>query len=165
MRQLNLDRVNRLKQQFADNPAQAVPELLYLTDSKWMEIVQYDHHAIDPDGSRAMSSARGSAQNQFAMGLLYPALREFSKNNNGQFPTDLSQLAPYFKSPVDNSVLQDWTILPGSSLPSALRSDEAWVITQKAPVNPQWDQRMVIGLKSGHLGTGPGQWGSALSQP
>jgi hypothetical protein len=166
MRQLNLDRVNRLKQLFADNPAQAVPELPYLTDSKWMEIVQYDHHAIDPDGSRAMSSARATAQNQFAMSVLSPALREYGKNNNGQFPTDLSQLAPYFKSPVDDSVLRDWVILPGSSLPDALRSGENWVITQKAPVNAESDQRMVIGLKSGRLGTGgPSQWGMAPSQP
>jgi len=166
MRQLYLDRVNRLKQLFADNPAQAVPELQYLTDSKWMELVVYDHHAIDPDNSRAMSSARSSAQMEFALSVLFPALREYSKNNNAQFPTDLSQLAPYFKSPVDASVLHDWAILPGSSLPDAMRANEDWVITQKAPVNAEWDQRIAIGLRSQHLGTvGPSQWGLPPSQP
>jgi hypothetical protein len=43
-----------------------------------------------------------------------------------------------------------------------MRSDEDWVITQKAPVNAELDQRIVIGMKSGHLGTGgSSQWGLA----
>jgi len=100
-----------------------------------MRLVEYDHHEIDPDYSRAMSSARSSAQSRFATSMLQDALRQYGKNNSGQFPTDLSQLTPYFISPVDDSVLQDWTILPGSSLPGTMRSDEDWVITQKAPVN------------------------------
>jgi RNA polymerase sigma factor (sigma-70 family) len=162
LRQMYSDRVKRLKQLFADNPSQAVPELQYLTDSLWLELVRYDHHAIDPDNSHAMSSARSSAQIHFADSVLSDALRQYGKNNNGQFPTDVSQLAPYFRSPVADSILQDWAILPGSSLPGAMRSDEDWVITQKAPVNAELDQRIVIGLKSGHLGTGgSSQWGLA----
>jgi hypothetical protein len=86
-------------------------------------------------------------------------LRQFGKNNNGQFPTDLSQLTPYFKSPVDDAVLQDWTILPKSSLPRAMRVQEDWVITQKAPVNAERDQRVAVGLKSMCLGSGAGDWG------
>lgn len=161
LRQMYSDRVNRLKQLFADNPSQSVPELQYLTDGQWMRLVEYDHHEIDPDYSRAMSSARSSAQSRFATSMLQDALRQYGKNNSGQFPTDLSQLTPYFISPVDDSVLQDWTILPGSSLPGTMRSDEDWVITQKAPVNGERDQRVVFGLKSMRLGRGgASDWGS-----
>jgi hypothetical protein len=160
MRQLYLDRVTRLKQLFEANPAEAVPELQYLTDRDWLELVEYDHHEIDPDNSNAMSSARSKAQIHFARTTLGDALRQYGKNNNGQFPTDLSQLASYFKSPVDDSVLRDWTILPTSSLPSEMRVEEDWVITQKAPINAEQDQRVVVGLKTMQLGTGgTNQWG------
>jgi RNA polymerase sigma factor (sigma-70 family) len=161
MRQLYLDRVNRLKQLFAANPAEAVPELQYLNDRDWLELVRFDHHEADPDGRQAMSSARGMAQIHFAGTVLGDALRQYGKDNNGQFPTELSQLAPYFKSPVDASVLRDWTILPTSSLPSEMRVHEDWVITQKAPVNAALDQRIVVGLKFTHLGSGGNQWGPA----
>jgi RNA polymerase sigma factor (sigma-70 family) len=160
MRQMYLDRVNRLKELFKANPAQAVPELQYLTDRDWLELVEYDHHRADPDNRHAMSSARSKAQIRFAMTPLGDALRQYGKDNNGQFPTDLSQLASYFKSPVDDSVLQDWTILPTSSLPSQMRVEEDWVITQKAPIDAEQDQRVVVGLKFGHMGTGgTNQWG------
>ena len=153
MRQLYLDRVNRLKQSLAANPSAAVPELQYLTDKHWLEMVTYDHHRLDPDGSYALSKARSKAQINFALGALDSALRQYGKNNNGQFPTDVSQLAPYFKSPVDPSVLQGWAVLPTSSLPSAMRVDEPWVITQRAPVDAAQDQRIVIGMKISRLGT------------
>ena len=99
-----------------------------------------------------MSSARNKAQIGFAIGALSDAVRQYGKNNGGQFPSDLSQLAPYFKSPVDDSVLANWTILPTSSLPSGMRVDEDWVITQKAPVNAELDQPVVIGMKTSRLG-------------
>jgi hypothetical protein len=158
LRQLYADRVNRLKQSFAENPGQSVPELQYLTDRKWLDAVEYDHHQIDPDNSRAMSSVRGTAQIGFVDGPLFTALQQYGKDNNGQFPTDVSQLAPYFKSPVDNSVLQDWAVLPTSSLPAGMQIDEDWAITQKAPINAALDQRVVIGLKSSRLGSGHNQW-------
>lgn len=154
MRQMYLDRVNRLKQLFAANPAEAVPELQYLTDLDWLALVEYDHHRLDPDNSRAMSSARTKARIHFAKSMLINALHQYGNNNNGQFPTALSQLASYFNPPVDESILQDWTILPTTSLPSELRGDEARVITQKAPINAELDQRIVVGLTTWHLGTG-----------
>jgi RNA polymerase sigma factor (sigma-70 family) len=159
MRQMYRDRVNRLKELFKANPAQAVPEIQYLTDRDWLALVAYDHHLIDPDNSHAMSSVRGSAQMTFATPILWDALRQYGKDNSGQFPTDLSQLASYFKSPVDDSVLQNWTILRTSSLPTAMRVDADWVITQKAPINPELDTRFVVGLKIVHLGKGTTAWG------
>ena len=152
MRRLYLNRVNRLKQFFAANPAEAVPELQYLTDKDWLELVTYDHHRLDPDGRYALSSARSKAQISFAKSVLDAALRQYGRNNNGQFPTDLSQLVPYFKSSVDPSVLEHWAILPASSLPSTMRVDELWVITQRAPVDAARDERIVIGMKNSQLG-------------
>ncbi len=146
MRQLYADRVARLKQVFHDDPTQSVPEMQYLTDHDWLELIEYDQHLIDPDNSNALSAVRGHAQSRFAIGPLAAALRQYAKSNSGQFPTDVSQLAPYFEPPVDDSVLQDWTVLATSRLPGSLQVNEPWVITQKAPVNADVDQRFVVGL-------------------
>lgn len=162
LRQLYADRISRLKQFFADNPALGVPELKYLSPAKWMELVEYDHHAIDPDNRNLLSSARSSAQIDFGMSVIAQALRRYGQNNNGQFPTALAQLTPWFTSPVDDAVLEDWEIVPGNSLPGDLRSDDAWVITQKTPVDAGQDQRMVIGLRFSHLGRGgASDWGTS----
>lgn len=160
MRQMYLDRVNRLKQLFAANPAEAVPELQYLTDRDWLGVVEYDYHRLDPDNRHAMGMARTKGRIHFAKGMLISALHQYAKDNNGQFPTALPQLASYFNPPVDDSVLQDWTILPTTSLPSELRGDEDQVITQKAPINAELDQRIVVGLTTWHLGAGgTNDWG------
>jgi RNA polymerase sigma factor (sigma-70 family) len=160
MRQMYLDRVNRLKQLFAANPAEAVPELQYLTDRDWLGVVEYDYHRLDPDNRHAMGMARTKGRIHFAKSMLISALHQYAKDNNGQFPTALPQLASYFNPPVDDSVLQDWTILPTTSLPSELRGDEDQVITQKAPINAELDQRIVVGLTTWHLGAGgTNDWG------
>jgi hypothetical protein len=158
LRQMYLDRVNHLKQLFADNPAAAVPELQYMTDRTWLEMVEYDKHDIDPDNRQAMSQARSRAQLDFAL-ILSDALHEYGKNNNGQFPTAVSQLGPYFKSPVDDSVLQDWTILPTRSLASEIRVDGDMAITQKAPVDAELDQAVAVSLMGTQVGMhGTNQW-------
>ena len=160
MRQMYLDRVNRLKRLFAANPAEAVPELQYLTYRDWLGVIEYDYHQLDPDDRHAMGMARTKGRLHFARSMLISALHQYAKDNNGQFPTALSQLASYFDPPVDDAVLQGWTILPTTSLPSGLRGDEAQVITQKAPINAELDQRIVVGLTTWHLGAGgTNDWG------
>ena len=46
------------------------------------------------------------------MQLVQPALQKYVRTHNSQFPTDLAQLRPYFKSPVDDAVLERWQIVP-----------------------------------------------------
>jgi RNA polymerase sigma factor (sigma-70 family) len=167
MRQLYADRIQWLKDLFASNPSQAVPELRYLPEDKWRELVQYDHHAWDPDNTNLLCSARESAQAYFMNTTLHSALRKFLKQNAGQFPTDPRQLQPYFTTPVDSATLQDWTILPMTSLQPGLRIDGDWAITQKAPVNAALDQRFVMGANGMHLGPGhtPENWALVNNQP
>jgi len=147
MRQLHLDRANGLKQLFAVNPAETIPELQYLTEGDWLDFVIYDHRKIDPgSNSRLTSRARSRAQVHFALNVLEGALRQFGSDNQGQFPTDLSQLTPYFKSPVDASALQGWAIVPANSFSGRMRMDGDWAITQKALVNAEMDKRVVVGM-------------------
>ncbi len=165
MRQLYRDRVDRLKQRLAANPAEAVAELQYLSDEDWLDLVTYDHHRLDPDGSYALSSARSKAQIKFAHDTLDAALRQYGKNHNGEFPTDLSQLEPYFKSPVDPAVLEGWAILPTTSLPGTMQIDEPWAVTQRFPIDAALDQRIVIGMKNSRMGTrSTNDWAVSIAQ-
>jgi RNA polymerase sigma factor (sigma-70 family) len=163
VRQFYSERVARLKQVFEANPAESVPELQYLADRDWLELVMYDSKFDATNGYRlTMSSARSRAQVNFAFSALQNALLEYSKNNDDQFPNDPSQLKPYFKLPIDDSALQNWVVLFNTNLPSEIRLNEDRVITQKAPINPEFDQRVVIGLRNGRLGRGGTRdWSSA----
>jgi hypothetical protein len=75
------------------------------------------------------------------------ALQKYLKANNGQFPTDLSQLQPYFDSPVDGAILQRYEIVPANTIPKAKEMSVSWLIVQKTRVdeNDKNDQREVIG--------------------
>jgi hypothetical protein len=77
---------------------------------------------------------------------LQTAARKYSQENNGQFPTDLSQLKTYFPSPIDDAILQRYNIVPASTLVSELQPGGDWVITQTAPANPALDWRMAADL-------------------
>ena len=92
------------------------------------------------------------AEQNFVSDVLRPALLEFAAANQGQFPADIHQLKPYFKSPAEEAVLQRWVVLPKSSLAPGLREqlNEEWFITERAPVNRALDQRTLCGLKSVH---------------
>ena len=154
--------MSQLKQLLETNPSEKIPELQFLSDSDWQMIVE--HNALDTEEARrmAMSSARGAAELLFCQANLRPALLQYAEDNSGQFPADLSQLKPYFKSPVDDAVLQRYEILPASKLPSSLVSHreagEGFVITQKAPVNAALDGRVCLGLKSWKGGHGTNVW-------
>jgi hypothetical protein len=158
------ERVQWLKDLLAANSSQQVPELRYLSDDRWLQLVEFERHSDDPD--KLMSSARTSAQLDFGMQTLWPALRKFLKENHDQFPTEVSQLAPYLAKPADASVLQGWTVLPMSSMPAGMRIDGEWAITQKAPVNAALDQRFVCGVEGCRIGQGHAtDWGLANNQP
>jgi hypothetical protein len=87
------------------------------------------------DERKVLSGMRFSARNQFVQ-LVQPALQKYVRTHNSQFPTDLAQLRPYFKSPVDDAVLERWQIVPISDfpeiLPQAGNREKTYVVTQRA---------------------------------
>lgn len=147
MRQMYLARVNALKDYLKANPSE-LPEIDYVGEDRWLEFATYDHRRIDPGNRKGLANLRNAAQYYFAEKVLRPALAKFSKSNNGQFPSDIFELKPFLESPVGDSVLQNWVVLPASSLPPEARIiPDDRVITQRAAVDPDNDQRTVIGLK------------------
>lgn len=152
-----LTRVSQLKERLQQTPGAKIPEFQFLTEQDWLNAAKGDLNT-DEDYRRAMSGLRSAAESTFLTTDLQPALRQFAQANNGQFPTDLSQLQQYFNSPVDDSVLQRWEITPHSTVPGVGVGD--MVVTQIAPVDADNDNRYAVGL-NGWGTSGTQDWDSA----
>jgi RNA polymerase sigma factor (sigma-70 family) len=154
-----LARVSQLKERLQQTPGAKIPEFQFLTDQDWLNAAKDDLNT-DEDYRRAMSALRGAAESAFISTALKPALNQYKQANQGQFPTDLSQLQTYFNPPVDASVLQRWEVAPQSTVPNVGMGDS--MITQIAPVDADYDSRYVIGPNG--FGTASAQaWDPALS--
>jgi RNA polymerase sigma factor (sigma-70 family) len=144
------ERANQLKQWLETNPDGKIPELQFLTDQDWIEAVHPLTLSSDEEYRRAMSTARANAELR-VLDILHGALRQYGQANNGQFPQELSQLSPFVRSPVDDSILNRYEIVRADSLVSELQRGDDWVITQKAPVDKVWDARLTIGITYGGM--------------
>ena len=147
MRKMYGARVDRLKQWLEANPSENIPELQNILEQTWLDAIE---NLTDDSFALVARTLRANAEMR-VFGTLSSALRKYAQENNGQFPTDLSQLKPYFKSPIDDAILQRYEILPASNLVSELQPGGDWVITQKAPVNAALDLRSAIGLTGSRM--------------
>ena len=137
-------RVARLRRWLEEMPEEKIPELKFLSEDDWIREVD-DPLVTDDDYRSSMSRLRFDGDREFAR-RAFPALQQYAQVNNGQFPTDLSQLKPYFESPIDDAILQRYEIVPTKSLVSSLAQlGGDWLITEKAPVNKRLDLRTAIG--------------------
>jgi hypothetical protein len=147
-----LARTDQLKARLEQTPGAKIPEFKYLTDQDWLNAARNDLKT-DEDYLRAMSGLRNAAETAFLNSELQPALKQYAQANNGQFPTDLSQLQQYFNPPVDESVLQRWEIAPHEMVPGV--GVGPMIITQVAPVDADYDNRYSVGLNG---------WGTSGTQ-
>ncbi|HKS36928.1 MAG TPA: hypothetical protein VJW76_07055 [Verrucomicrobiae bacterium] len=138
-----VSRVSQLRQRLEQWPDKKIPELQLVTEQDWLSAARGDLDT-DNDYRRALSTLRTAGENKFASTLLQPALKEYMRANNGQFPADLSQLHPYFISPVDNAILERWEIMPAEKIKSLGLGGDV-VVSQKAAVDDVYDTRFAVG--------------------
>jgi RNA polymerase sigma factor (sigma-70 family) len=113
-----LERVALLKQRVAETPAAQIPELKFLTDDDWLRAAKRKLESED-DYRRALEELDSNAQGNF-LRIIETALRKFLDTNQGQFPTDLSQLKSYFTNSADAELLQRYQIQPAKAVPGVL---------------------------------------------
>lgn len=144
-------KVEQLKQALEQMPYLKIPELQLATEKKWLLAAGciVGDLKTDEDYRWCFHNLRSMAEDLFAS-MAMDALQKYMPANNGQFPTDLTQLKPYFKSPVVDAILQRYEIVPAKTIPKWNMGGD-WVITSKAPVD-RHDEREVIG--SGGYGHG-----------
>ncbi|HEV2319978.1 MAG TPA: hypothetical protein VGV18_09520 [Verrucomicrobiae bacterium] len=144
-----IDKANQLKQRLAETPGASIPEMQYLTDQDWLKAANSSLDT-DLDYRKALASLWDIAEGRFAT-MLHDAPGRYMHANNQQFPTDLSQLQPYFTSSVDPDILDRWEITSPSTVPNIAVSSQG-IITEKAAVDDIFDGRNVIG--AGGYGSG-----------
>jgi RNA polymerase sigma factor (sigma-70 family) len=155
-----LARTSQLKERLQQTPAAKIPEFQFLTDQDWLNAAKGDLNT-DEDYRRALSRLRDAAESTFIRTALQPALSQYKQANNGQFPTDISQLQPYFNPPVDDSILQRWEVAPQSTVPSLGMGST--MITQIAAVDSDYDARYALG--NGWGTAGPESWDAPGTGP
>lgn len=165
-------RVKQLKDLLEANAAEKIPELQFVSDDEWIWLVGQQRPDNEKGYREAMSSARNMAVSNFGNKILKPALKQYAQDNDGHFPSELSQLKPYFSEPVDEAILIRWVVMPTSRLSEKMRLQkdaDDWVITQRAPVNAARDARYILGLNKTSLlaaaSDKSGLWDDLDSQP
>ena len=130
-------------------PDKQIPELKLLTDVDWLTATKEAKLESDVDVRKTLSRLRGLAKNRLP---LAGGLNEYINANDGQLPTDLSQLKPYIRSRLGDTVLEE------SALDAMLQRYQllhtgtvndfpqgTWIIAEKAPVDKEYDTRAKFG--------------------
>jgi serine/threonine protein kinase len=132
-----------LQKLFEERPGKRIPEMQLLSKEQWLDIAK-DRDLQSETGIRqAMKQLRKAATSDFAA-IAVPAVEKYVNDNAGQVPTNVSQLRPYFKMPVDDAILQRYAILPAAAVDMKISPAVKWVIAEKAPVDPDYDERLTI---------------------
>jgi len=117
-----LGRVKKLKERLEQMPDRKIPEFQFLTEKDWLDAAGNPKQLeSEADFQQALGALRSAAKGEFA-NIVQGALSSYVQANNGQLPSDLSQLKPYFPSPVDDSVLQGYEISRPGTVSSAKAS-------------------------------------------
>jgi hypothetical protein len=130
-----LNRVEQLKQYVEQHSNERVPEFQFLTDREWLLLAAPGEAGAGFAG--AIQDLKSQAEYRFAQ-VVESVLQKYSQANNGQFPTDLSQLQPYCDRSVEDILQQRYEIKSASILPASQARDlnikTEWVIAGKEPI-------------------------------
>ncbi len=140
-------RVNQLKKWLEENPSERIPELDSLPERSWMNSIYPFSVESDEECRRAMSVVRENATSR-TRNSLQTALARYAKANDGQFPQEVSQLKDYFDPPMDDAILNRYTVVATKTLAPALRPGGDWAITENAPIYAAHDSRHAFGVNS-----------------
>jgi hypothetical protein len=136
-------KVALLKERLAQTPDARIPEFRFLTPEDWLAAAS-TRLETDEDYRRALAALRTAGEQVF-FGQLYQALNAYIQAHPGAFPADMSELKPYFTTPVDEALLERWKVAPKEELYGVGDYNSKSVLTQKAPVDEDYDACFVIG--------------------
>ncbi len=148
-------RAAELNQHLEQMPDKKIPELQLLGADDWLRAAKEAKFDTDAGIRKALGRLRSIAKDKLPIGS---ALYSFTRANNGQLPTDLSQLKPYLRFPVDDAILERYTLLHAGNLSDL--PPGAWLVVEKAPVDKDYDSRAKFGNgTSTVISTGIGEAG------
>lgn len=152
-------RADEIARHLEQRPDKNIPELKLLNDVDWLSVTREARLDTDEDIRKTLSMLRRLAKNHLPMGR---ALNDFTRANQGQLPTDLSQLKPYVNAALGDAPLSNPTLDAIFDRYALLRTGnvsdlppDATNIAEKAPVDKEYDSRAKFGNgRSWIVGTG-----------
>jgi len=131
-----IDRIKLLKDRLEQIPGEKNPENRFLTQDDWLQAAKHELNN-DEDYSSAFANLRASGVGNFLRDA-EAALMKYLATNNNAFPTEMSQLKPFFKDLPSDEILERYKIVPAESLPQADLTAHPgdWLITLKTPDSP-----------------------------
>ena len=131
-------RAEQLKAGLKQMPDKGIPEVQLLDEKEWLEAVKrFEHLGTETEIRQALSSLRSLGKQRFAE-LVRKAFTGYAEANEGQLPTELSQLKPYFSTAVDDAVLQRYQLAQTGKL-NEVDSKEPLIVESATPVDNQHD--------------------------
>ncbi len=105
-----LAKKKKLQELFEERPDQRIPEMRFLTDKMWLDLAK----DLDLDSEDACRFAIHHVRTTAKLGsapIISNALKKFVETNNGNWPTDVSQLKAFLDQPMEDAILQRYKIL------------------------------------------------------
>jgi hypothetical protein len=136
-----IQRAVLLNQRLQEMPAEKIPEIDLLDADDWLAAAKNAKLDTDADVRQSLSKLREIAKNKLPFGS---GLYSYTRANDGNLPTDMSQLAPYLRFPVDNSILARYSIVQQGNVSTL--APGTWVILENSPVDQQYDGQAEFGI-------------------
>lgn len=140
--QLDIDKVamaraQQLWQKLKEQPGSWIPELQLLQDEDWQHIAKNQRWGTDEETRETYARLREAAKKRF-QDKLGPALQSYSQANNGQPPSRLTDLTPYFDKQLEPSILDRYEVVRQRDVPHLRLSDnpDELVVREKQPLDP-----------------------------
>ena len=111
-----LGRVSRLKDWLGRMPEKNIPEMRLLASSDWLSVTLNNKLLTEAKIRLALTDLRRLAKCKSEMLQNLPsAFRAYSKDHEGRSATDIAQLRPYLKPPLDDDILNRYEFIPVSA--------------------------------------------------
>jgi RNA polymerase sigma factor (sigma-70 family) len=132
-----------LVQRVGQMPEPKIPEFQFLTPEDWLDISKDARLDTDADVRNAVSMLGALAKDEFAK-LMKAALNGFVEAHNGELPTELSQLKPFFPVPVEDEVLQRYELLRSGRVENLPESDRMFGLVGEKRFAPVGSGRPLV---------------------
>ncbi len=142
-------RATQLRERLEQMPDKKIPELQLLTEKDWFDAIKNAKQLeTDADFREALHNLRNSSKQAFG-DMAREAIKKYAEANSGALPGDLSQLKPFFETPVDDATLARYSLLQTGKLADIPQNE--YLVSEKAPpVDDQFDSRFEFGMHGTH---------------
>jgi hypothetical protein len=131
-------RVTSLKERLEQMPQTKIPELRYLKEKNWLDVVLgLKKLETDDEYREALNILRAEAKGEVG-GKLQAAVRKYAEANGGMLPSDLAQVQSYLEEPIEPAILERYQMV-GTGKLDDLRRDQSVFQEVAPPVDEEYD--------------------------